>query len=128
MRKITIKVDDKWSIVLFVNVDYDRYDIVESALTDILAPASVINAIYNEIGYCYDSGFTYSNPDYRSSVVGINKATSKEELLDTVIHEIDHVQSDICDYYGIDLNSETAAYLIGDLARSFYKACSNCFC
>ena len=128
MRKITIKVDDKWTVILFVDVDYDRYDIVESALTDILTPTNIIEEIYDTVGYAYNSGFTFSNHYYRTSVVGINKTTSKDELIDTVIHEIDHVQGDICEYYGIELDSEPAAYLVGYLARSFYRACSKCFC
>ena len=128
MRKIIINIGNKWTIILFVDVDYDRFDIIESELTDILASTENIESIYDKVGYYYNSGFTYSNPDYKTSVVGINKTTSKAELLDTVIHEIDHVQGDICKYYGIDLDSEPAAYLIGHLARSFYRACSKCFC
>lgn len=128
MKKIIIEVDDKWTVILFVNVDYDRYDIIESALTDILAPIHIIDEIYDKVSYAFNSGFTYSNPYYRVSVVGINKTTSRAELMDTVTHEIDHVQSDICNYYDIDLDSEPAAYLIGHLARSFYRACYNCFC
>lgn len=128
MIKRKINVDDKWKVILFVDVDYDRYDIIESALTDILAPTSVIDDIYNKISYQYDAGFTYSSFNFRTSVVGINKQTSREELIDTIIHEIDHVQTDICEYYGIDLNSEDAAHLIGYLAKSFYKICYSCFC
>ena len=46
MIKSIIDVDGYWSIVLFVDVDYDRFDIIESALTNILAPISVIDEIY----------------------------------------------------------------------------------
>lgn len=128
MIKTKIDVDDKWSIVLFVNIDYNEYYKIESALTDILAPTSVIDDIYNKISNEYDSGFTYSNPDYRASVVGINKTTSRAELIDSIIHEVDHVQADICHYYNIPLDSEAAAYLIGYLGKSFYKVCSKLFC
>ena len=128
MRKVVIEVDDKWTVIIFVDVDYDRYDIVESALTDILTPTSVIDDIYNKIAYRYNSGFTYSNPYFRTSIVGINSQTSREELMDTLTHEIDHVQADICEYYEIDLDSEPAAYLIGYLAKCFYRACYKCLC
>lgn len=127
MKRIVINVDNKWSVVIFINIDYDRYDIIESELTNILAPISVIDDVYNKIAYEYDSGFTYSNPYFRTSIVGINIQTSREELMDTIIHEIDHVQAAICEYYNIDLDSEPAAYLIGHLAKCFYKACYKCF-
>ena len=104
MIKSTIDVAGYWSIVLFVNVDYDNFEIVESALTDILAPVSVIDEMYNKISYKYDSGVTFSNPDYRTSVVCINKATSREELINTISHEADHVQDTICKYYDVPLD------------------------
>ena len=128
MRRVIIRVKDYWTIILFVFVDYNRYDYIEDELINISAPDYIVDEIYDKINNKYNSGFTYSNPDYKTSVVGINKTTSKSELLDTVIHEIDHVQGDICNYYKIELDSEPAAYLIGYLAKSFYRVCTKCFC
>lgn len=128
MIKSTINVAGYWSIVLFVNVDYDNYDIVESALTDILAPISVIDEIYNKISYEFDSGVTFTNPSFRTSVVCVNKATSREELINTISHEADHVQDDICKYYNVPLDSEQAAYLIGYLVGKMYYSARRLFC
>lgn len=128
MIKSTINVAGYWSIVLFVDVNYDNFDIIESALTDILAPISVIDEMYNKIGYKYDSGVTFSNPDYRTSIVCINKATSREELINTISHEADHVQDTICKYYDVPLDSEQAAYLIGYLVGKMYYKSRRLFC
>ena len=128
MIKSTIDVAGYWSIVLFVNVDYNNYNVVESSLTNILAPISVIDEIYDKISYEYNSGVTFSNPDYRTSVVCINKATSREELINTISHEADHVQDVICDYYNFPLDSEQAAYLIGYLVGKMYYQSRRFFC
>ena len=128
MIKSTIDVAGYWSIVLFVDVDYDNYDIVESALTNILAPISVIDEIYNKISYEFNSGVTFTNSDFRTSVVCINKATSREELINTISHEADHVQDDICRYYNVPLDSEQAAYLIGYLVGKMYYHSRRLFC
>ena len=128
MIKSTIDVAGYWSIVLFVDVDYDNFDIIESSLTNILAPISVIDEMYNKISYKYDSGVTFSNPDYRTSVVCINKATSREELINTISHEADHIQNDICKYYDVPLDSEQAAYLIGYLVGKMYYQSRRLFC
>ena len=128
MIKSVIDVDGYWSVVLFVDVDYDRYDIIESALTDILAPISVIDDIYNRISYKFDSGVTFSNPDFRTSVVCINKTTSREELINTISHEADHIQDTICEYYDVPLDSEDAAYLIGYLVGKMYYSSRRLFC
>ena len=128
MIKSTIDVAGYWSIVLFVDVDYDNYDIVESALTNILAPISVIDEIYNKISYEFNSGVTFTNSDFRTSVVCINKATSREELINSISHEADHVQDDICKYYNVPLDSEQAAYLIGYLVGKMYYQSRRLFC
>jgi hypothetical protein len=128
MIKSVIDVAGYWSIVLFVDVDYDRFDIIESALTNILAPISVIDEIYDKISYKYDSGVTFTNSDFRTSVVCINKTTSREELINTITHEADHIQDDICDYYNVPLDSEQAAYLIGYLVGKMYYNSRTLFC
>ena len=128
MIKSTIDVAGYWSIVLFVDVDYDDFDIIESALTDILAPISVIDNIYNKIGYKFNSGVTFSNPEFKTSVVCINKTTSREELINTISHEADHVQDTICKYYNVKLDSEDAAYLIGYLVGKMYYSSRRLFC
>ena len=128
MIKSTIDVAGYWSVVLFVDVDYDKYDIIESALTDILAPISVIDEIYDKISYEYNAGVTFTNSDFRTSVVCINKATSREELINTISHEADHIQDAICEYYDVPLDSEQAAYLIGYLVGKIYYKSRRLFC
>ncbi len=64
-----------------------------------------------------DTGMTVTKPLLNMSVVFISRATSRGQWVDTVMHEIDHVQSAICDYYGVEPGSEDAAYLQGYLAR-----------
>ena len=128
MIKSVINVAGYWSIVLFVNVDYNKFDIVESALTNILAPISVIDDIYDKISYKLNSGVTFTNSDYKTSVVCINKTTTREELINTIAHEADHIQDAICDYYDVPLNSEQAAYLIGYLVGKMYYSSRSLFC
>ena len=128
MIKSTINVAGYWSIVLFVNVDYYNFDVIESALTDILAPISVIDEIYDKISYELNSGVTFTNSDFKTSIVCINKASSKEELMNTISHEADHVQDDICKYYDVPLDSEQAAYLIGYLVGKMYYHSRRLFC
>lgn len=128
MIKSTINIAGYWSVVLFVNVDYDNFDVIESALTDILAPISVIDEIYDKISYELNSGVTFTNSNFKTSIVCINKASSKEELMNTISHEADHVQDDICKYYDVPLDSEQAAYLIGYLVGKMYYHSRRLFC
>ncbi len=128
MIKSVIDIAGYWSIVLFVDVDYNKFDVIESALTDILAPISVIDEIYDKISYKLNSGVTFTNSKYKTSVVCINKTTTREELINTISHEADHVQDAICDYYDVPLDSEQAAYLIGYLVGKMYYVSRSLFC
>ena len=128
MIKSVINVAGYWSVVLFVNVDYDKFDVIESALTDILAPISVIDEIYDKISYKLNSGVTFTNSKHKTSIVCINKTTTREELINTISHEADHIQDAICDYYDVPLDSEQAAYLIGYLVGKMYYASRSLFC
>ena len=75
------------------------------------------------VAVCYDadlgeinSGFTRTDFNKRLSIVCIGHATDSSEFLNTVVHEIKHVQSHICRYNCVDEDTEDAAYLIGYLA------------
>jgi hypothetical protein len=62
-----------------------------------------------------NKAFTVSDPDERMSLVCIGWTTSRAEWHNSIIHEIDHVQRDICAYYDVSPGSEEAAYLQGYL-------------
>lgn len=64
-----------------------------------------------------NTGFTFSNPYERVAIVAIGPTTSGAEFQDTLIHEIHHLAVAIAASLGIDLESETPAYLAGDSAR-----------
>lgn len=69
----------------------------------------------------YNTGFTHTDFTKRRSIVVISPTTSKEQFLNTVVHEIKHLQSHICRYYNVDEDSEEAAYLIGYVAQKMHK-------
>lgn len=83
---------------------------------------------YWHIIVCYNvelgqlnSGFTHTDYKKRLSIVGIGKADSRKQFLNTVVHEAKHVQSHICEYYNVDEKSEDAAYLIGFIVQRMYS-------
>lgn len=80
-----------------------------------------IIVIYNAYLGDTDVGFTQTDFNKRRSIVGISKTTSKEQLINTIVHEAKHVQSHICRYYNVSEGSEAAAYLIGYITQQMYK-------
>ena len=68
-----------------------------------------------------NSGFTYSNSELRMSLIVVSDATDESQWWDTLVHEIDHVQSAICDYYDVPLGMEAAAWTQGYIMRQIIR-------
>lgn len=78
-----------------------------------------------------NTGFTFSNPYEHVALVAIGPTSNGEEFQDTLIHEIHHLAVAIASELGIDLESETPAYIAGDSARALAGVvcelgCSKC--
>ena len=122
MIKRIINIKDYWTIIIFLNINYNKYNIIEDELLKLNASYDVIDEIYDTISFDYNKAFAYTNLKLRTSLIGINKTTDIEEMLDSIVHEVDHVQADICEYYNVPLNSEDAAYLIGYIIKLLYRS------
>lgn len=72
-----------------------------------------------------DVGFTYSDYNKRTSIVGIAATSSQEQFLNTIVHEAKHVQSHICNYYEVPEDGEQAAYLIGYIIQKMHRVFKN---
>ena len=65
-----------------------------------------------------NTGFTFSNPYERVAIVAVGPTTDGEEFINTLTHEIHHLAVAIAASLGIDLESETPAYVAGDSAMA----------
>lgn len=108
----------RWKVD-FIFVE-DEYDVDDIAWTLYEAGASylVLDQAKDLMWMCdYNCGFTFSNESRRTAVVVIGPTTGGDEFLDTFVHEIHHLAVAIADSLGVDLESETPAYISGDTAR-----------
>lgn len=80
-----------------------------------------IIVVYNAPLGSKDVGFTQTDNEKKTSIVGIAKTSNQEQLLNTIVHEAKHVQSHICAYYKIPENGEQAAYLIGYIVQRMHR-------
>ena len=55
-------------------------------------------------------------------------ATFVFRFCNTIVHEAKHVQSHICMYYGVDEDTEDAAYLIGYIIMKMYDGFAELLC
>lgn len=111
--------DRDWNVLVYYNVG-------EQDLVEVVDSLKQLDCSKQDLKKCIkvlkrkNTGFTFSNTDYKMSIVCIGESTSIGQFVNTAIHEAKHVQSHICEYYGIAEDTETAAYLIGHLVHRMY--------
>lgn len=112
-----------WNILVYYNVDSYDFLEVRDSLLQLECSEQDISKMFNLLKH-KNTGFTFTNTWYKMSIICISSATDVSQFVSTAIHEAKHVQSHICEYYGVDEDSETAAYLIGYIARRMYMMLS----
>ena len=80
-----------------------------------------------------DTGFTYTSFDKRLTLMFVGRATSAEQMYDTIQHELKHATEHIGEYFQLDPSGEKSAYLQGEIARNMFRAaalavCPKCHC
>ena len=116
--------DRDWNVLVYYNVSPDDFVEIADSLEQLDCPISSIRKAFKALRK-KNSGFTFSNTEYKMSIVCIGEADNVGQFVNTTIHEAKHVQSHICEYYGIEEDTETAAYLIGHLVHRMYKMLEN---
>lgn len=110
----------RWSVEVFIILS--RPDIAEimSAVKRAGGSKDVIESAHANLMEDFDSGFTYSSPKYRKSIMVVNRSSSMEQFINTYNHEKNHVEMHICEELSIDPYSEEAAYLSGNMAQQLF--------
>ena len=111
---------DKWNLLVYYNADIDDAEELIDSLRQLKCPEEDIESAIEVLNY-ENTGFTYTNTDYKMSIVCIGKASNINQFVSTTIHEAKHVQSHICAYYEVEENTEEAAYLIGYIVKQMYR-------
>lgn len=113
--------DDKWNIYVYYNVDRENYREIAEMLFDFDCPERDIVKSLAVVTRQYNTGMTFTNTERKTSIVCIGKSSSSEQFANTFVHEAKHVQSHICEEYGIEENGEEAAYLIGYIVQRMFR-------
>ena len=108
----------KWTVTFFFEVEpYDEEVILET-LYEMDADYGDLMSAHKIMSSWKDNlGFTYGNTRTKEAIVFIGPTSSGAEFIDTLVHEVHHVAVIIADSLGIDLESETPAYIAGDSSR-----------
>jgi hypothetical protein len=112
----------KWWVMVYYDVrTSEDMRKIEGALMASGCPSeSIIEAIDNLKGW--NRGYTFTNLKTKTSVMVIGKATSPEQMFDSIVHELKHLAEHIGEYYNVDSKRELSAYLQGEVGRKMWPA------
>lgn len=128
MIRHKIDVRGYWTIISYYDITEEWYSEVVKELKAYGARKKDIKAIYDEMFIKHGYGFSFTNPDEETSIIGVIRTNSEEEFLDTVVHEADHVKNAISEYYNANTLGEDGAHLIGFIVKQSYKVFSKFLC
>lgn len=106
-----------WSVSVYLNVTSNDLDEVMEALFRLNCPAKSAKEIYDLINNNLNTGFTYTSFNLKKTVCCVGQTNSIREFLNTVFHEVYHIQNHISKYYDITKDPELPAYLTGTIAE-----------
>lgn len=101
-----------WNVLVYYGVEKEDFIEVGDSLRQLGCSEKDMKMSFKVLRK-KNTGLTFTNTDYKMSIVCISEATDTSQFVNTAIHEAKHVQSHICSYYNIDEGGEEAAYLIG---------------
>lgn len=110
-----------WKVIVYYNLDYNFFSIVENDLYNYGATSSTIAKIYDSLYSKEAKALTYSNFNRHISIVIFNKHSSKEDYINSIIHEAEHIKQAILQEYGVLDEGEDAAYTIGYIVMRMYQ-------
>jgi len=117
-----------WYVMVYYDIrTKSQLEEVKIALRTAGASDETVDEAVENLSYP-DTGFTFSNFRMKFSAMFISRATSPEEMYDTIQHELKHVVEHISEYYDVDSKGEKAAYLQGEIARQMFPAAAMVVC
>lgn len=79
-----------WNILVYYNVGPSDFTEIEDSLLQLDCPKDDIKKAFRVLKKP-NTGFTFTNTDYKMSIVCVGRATNSSQFVSTVVHESKHV-------------------------------------
>ena len=118
-----------WLVKAYINSDVSDADLILGELLSVGVDMDTMRFAFRNLrGGQKNTGLTYTSLWYRTTILVVSQSTSAEEFFNSLVHEISHAKTHICEYLGIDLTSEEASYFSGGLARDLFPHVKHLLC
>lgn len=118
-----------WLVKAYIDTTHEDADVILNDLESIGADMDTMRLAFRNLrGGLKNTGLTYTSRWNRVTIMVVSESTSSEEFFNSLVHEMCHAKTHICDIEGIDLKSEQASYFIGGLARDLFPHIKHLLC
>lgn len=117
-----------WKVVVFYNADFNHFAIIVDDLVAADASSKLIWELYDMLFYGDAKAATFSNPELHRSIILFNKHDSREDYINSIVHEAEHVKQAMLKAYGVEDEGEPPAYTIGYLISQMYDVFGKLIC
>ena len=121
-------IKDYWEVTVFYNVNYNLFYIIVDLLSEIGASNNLIEDIYSSMKSGKAKAVTYSNSNKHVSIALFNKHITKEDYLNSIVHEAEHIKQAMLRTYEVEDEGEAPAYTIGYLVSQMWHVFKEMVC
>lgn len=115
-----LDIDKHWGILAYYDVVQNDFSQLGPILREFGCPEWEIEKAYKTVGRT-NKAFIFNAPWARMSIMVIGRVTYPSQFLNSLLHELDHLQDAIIEYYNVEHGTEEAAYLQGYLGQIAYE-------
>lgn len=117
----------KWKVYAFYDTTFEDADVVMECLYDLGCNGNTAKRAFDNLySGGLNTGLTFSKD--RKTCIVLGRATDKQNFAHTYTHEITHCAIHIANEYGISPQSESLAYIAGDLGAVMLPYASKFLC
>lgn len=110
-----------WTVIVFYDLDYNLFYDVITELEKIGAKEGDADKIYYMLSTGTAKAVTYSNTSKHTSIVVFTKHKDKQDYINSIVHEAEHVKQAMLKAYQVEDKGEPPAYTIGFLVGEMWK-------
>ena len=127
MIRQSFDVDRYWKVIVYYNVDDDFFIPISKELESIGFSINDTKDIFRQF-HKNAKAVTCSNEAEHISIVLFNHHDTKEDYINSIVHEAEHVKQAMLQAYQVEDAGEPPAYTIGYLVAQMYRVFIDIIC
>lgn len=128
MIRQQFSIEHYYKVIVYYNLHYDLFDTINEELKRHGASSDTISHLFAMMYTGKAKAVTYSNIEEHLSIVLFNYHETKEDYLNSIVHEAEHVKQAMLRSYEVEDKGEPPAYTIGYLVMKMYGAFKELIC